>query len=132
MEIINHGKFKKEDEKYVTFECSRCGCEFKAKRDEYHEDSIGFSSVSYPMTHYLYANCPECHKMCSITTKEEVKNCTVTLSESNTKDYYVENPTGSDSNHGTSTTTHKTEASYCGCVVEVDENGLPRVKTSCK
>lgn len=131
MEIINHGEFKKEDEKYITFTCLKCGCVFKTKKDEYHEDTIGLTTASYPMTHYLYANCPECYKMCSVTKKDEIKNDTVTISGSNTRDYYVENPIGSDSNHKAPTTMHKTESSYGGCVVEIDKNGLPKVKTVC-
>lgn len=122
MKIISHGKIKKQEEEYVVFKCSNCGCEFKAQKDEYHEDSLG-CATSYPITHYIYANCPECHKMCGTTKKDEIKNHSVTLSGSNTRDYCVENPTGSDSNHATNTTMHKapvtmhkTESSYCHAV----------------
>ena len=113
MEILKHGKKnKQEDKKYAIFTC-QCGCKFKATKEEYHEDCLcGVSS--YPITHYLHANCPECYRMCVTTIKDEIENTTVVYGESNTHDY------------NNALVLHKTESSRC-CTVEVDENGFPKV-----
>lgn len=121
MEILKHGKKnKQEDKKYAIFTC-QCGCEFKATKEEYHEDCMHGVS-SYPITHYLHANCPECYRMCVTTIKDEIENATVVYGESNTHDYID----ASGSYYAVPTTMHKTESSRC-CTVEVDENGFPKV-----
>lgn len=86
MEILKHGKKnKEEDKKYAIFTC-QCGCEFKATKEEYHEDCL-YGVSSYPITHYLHANCPECYRMCVTTIKDEIENTTVVYSNNASSPY---------------------------------------------
>ena len=126
MEILKHGKKNKgENKEYAIFTC-QCGCEFEAQKDEYHEDSLLCTSISYPITHYVYANCPECHKMCCGTKKDEIENTTVVYSNNASSPY-------TQTIHKAPQTIGKTESSKCysdsshGCIVEFDENGMPKV-----
>ena len=72
MKIITKGE--KKDEDTVIFECKNCGCVFEACKDEYYVDKRYLSdciTVSN-MTYFdVFANCPECHKMCQ--SKKEKK-----------------------------------------------------------
>ena len=54
MEIIKNGDLSKLKETR-TFECSRCGCVFKANKDEYSH------GIEY-CEHYYHCKCPTCGK----------------------------------------------------------------------
>lgn len=62
MKIVEHGKRKEEDKNACRFDCAKCGCVFIAQDSEYYEPPKTINSVSASI---VYANCPECHYMCS-------------------------------------------------------------------
>lgn len=73
MEVIKSGKFKSIGDA-IIFNCSHCGCKFKAHHDEYHKEQAssnvsGLVYTTYTICNYdyYYANCPECYKMCCTT-----------------------------------------------------------------
>ena len=69
---IEHGNIKK-------FKCENCGCEFECLKDEYWVDN-SICLTSYPAQHYIYSNCPTCHKICKSTKSDSsYKEYKVTL-----------------------------------------------------
>ncbi len=83
MRIISNGKLF-EDSKCVIFTCPNCGCKFSAADDEYYRDTTWnqSQSLTYTFTNIFkvlyHANCPECHKMCSVSRESESAFYTVT------------------------------------------------------
>lgn len=59
MEIIKIGDLKRLVPK-ITFECKRCGCIFKADKDEYN---TGWTSNGIK---YSTCVCPTCNSICSV------------------------------------------------------------------
>lgn len=62
MKIINHGTKKEEKKNVIRFTCINCGCVFDVNDDEYYSD-YRLNVVSNLIN--VYANCPDCHKMCN-------------------------------------------------------------------
>ena len=85
MKIIESGKFAKDSES-VIFTCPNCGCKFRAKTDEYYQDTSWWSGDSITLTATCtscykvrnHANCPECHKMCHESVMKSWASPTVT------------------------------------------------------
>lgn len=98
MKINKHGKCyskPKEKEKFESFKCENCGCEFSVKEDEYYRDPGSYYasnwyssgdvnkckidnkiSSNYTISldspkDTLVCSCPECHKICKKFVKGE-------------------------------------------------------------
>lgn len=132
MKIIKHGKKQEKEKDCITFECKKCGCEFKANKNEYHEDSVfNSTSISYPPIRYLFANCPECYNMCQASKKEEVLNYHINASDINSCKYSNKNSsiTYRRNCDYSTPTTHKTDSSHC-CTIEYNKDKTPKLNVS--
>ena len=75
MKIIKH---KNEDESdIVEFTCP-CGCVWQAEKEEYYAET-DYTSLSVPIKHKVWANCPECYKMISASKPSYIEIPKVTL-----------------------------------------------------
>lgn len=94
MKITKHGKqYKEASSATEEFKCSKCGCEFKAKDDEYYTDEeissfststscVISSTYTSTVTDRLVCSCPECHKIVTKNKDRTVSKPYVTWSSS--------------------------------------------------
>lgn len=70
MLVTKHGDMVPDND-IIHFECSKCGCEYEAMKNEYYctwetssaDDITHVNTNTYTRTKYLVSSCPECHKI---------------------------------------------------------------------
>lgn len=79
MRIIKNGI---KDEIKVNFVCKNCHCEFECNEEEFWMEQQA-STLTYPLQHACFSNCPQCHRICkTYKTKNDI-NISVTSDVSN-------------------------------------------------